>query len=296
MIDWDKAPLRTLLFAPANDERKLRKVGTVGADVVILDLEDAVAASEKAAARESVGLAVPGIEAEVVCVRVNCEASGLLELDVTASVLEGMHGLLVPKVEDAATLGRLDKLVRKLERRSRLAKGSIGFFALIETARGLARCEEIAESGSPRLVTFVFGLADFSTDIGLDLSVEGTELLYARSRLVVAARAAGLRAPVDGPYLQLEDAAGLVSDSVRSRRLGFQGRVLIHPSQVEPVRNAYSGMAPAELMQVQRLVEAFEQAEAKGVASIRVAGQFVDYPIYERAREKLRAHDALRAR
>jgi citrate lyase subunit beta/citryl-CoA lyase len=183
-------------------------------------------------------------------------------------------------------------LLTELERARGLEAGRIRILPLIETAIGLVRCEEIAMAAPPRVVTLVFGLGDFSVDIGVDLTQDAAELLYARSRLVVAARAGRLQAPIDGPYLDLQDTEGLVANTFRSRQLGYQGRVVVYPPQVEPVQRAYSELSAEEVERTRRVVEAFEQAEADGLASIQVDGRFVDYPIYYRARHRLRLYEA----
>lgn len=294
MIDWEERPLRALLFAPGNHERKLEKVGTFGSDVVVLDLEDAVADAEKATARGAVRAALPRYGADVVvCVRVNGETTGRLEDDLDAVVCDELDCVMVPKVEEPGTLPHVDAFLADLERARGIEVGKIRLFALIETAKGLVRCEEIAAAAPTRLVTLIFGLGDFSTDIRVDLTADATELLYARSRVVVAARAAGFRPALDGPYLDLLNHEGLVADSLRSRQLGFQGRIIVYPPHVEPTHRAYSDLAPEEAERARRLVEAFEKAEADGSASIQVEGAFVDYPIYERARQKLKLYEAL---
>ncbi|MBV8220986.1 MAG: hypothetical protein JO325_21190, partial [Solirubrobacterales bacterium] len=157
---------------------------------------------------------------------------------------------------------------------------------------GITRCEDILATAPPRTITAMLGVADFTAALGVELSDEGTELLYARQRLVVAARATGMPGPIDGPYLRLDDSPGLVADIRRSRGLGFQGRVALHPRQVEPINRAYSELGDEQLAAAERIVAAFERAENSGLASIRVDGRFVDYPVYELARAKLRRHAA----
>jgi citrate lyase subunit beta/citryl-CoA lyase len=164
--------------------------------------------------------------------------------------------------------------------------------ALIGTPLGIARCEEILLSAPPRTVTAMFGVADFSAALGVDITPEGSELFYSRSRLIVAARAASMPAPIDGPYLQMDDTDGLLPDSRRSRTLGFQGRVALHPRQIGPIQQAFSELSDDQVAAARRIVEAFEQSEAGGLASIRVDGRFVDYPVYQLARAKLRRHEA----
>jgi len=295
-VDWDERPLRALLFAPGNHPRKLEKVGTFGSDAIVLDLEDAVADAEKDAARGMVRAALPTYTGRtVVFVRVNGADTGRIEDDARAVVCADLDGIMVPKVERPETLSELDRLLGRLEREGGLPEGQIRLLALIETALGLVRCEEIALAAPTRVLTLVFGLGDFSMDLGVDLTPDATELLYARSRVVVAARAARLPPALDGPYLDLHNVEGLVADTLRSRQLGFQGRVVVYPPQVEHVQRAYADLPPEEAERARRIVEAFEQAEAAGSASIQVDGRFVDYPIYERAKQKLRLYEALHA-
>lgn len=281
--------LRSLLFVPGNDERKLGKAGSLGADLVVIDLEDAVAEAEKTGARELVAAAVPPLSEHArVAVRVNGIETGRLEDDI-ASVAgaAGLSVIVVPKVEAVDTLSAAADLLARTE-------SDAGLLALVETPLGIVRCEDILASAPPRTITAMLGVADFTAALGVDPSDEGTELLYARQRLIVAARAAGMPGPIDGPYLRLDDSDGLIADTRRSRALGFQGRVALHPRQVDPINRAYSELTDEQLGAAERIVEAFEQAEASGVASIRVDGRFVDYPVYELAREQLRRHAAYR--
>jgi citrate lyase subunit beta/citryl-CoA lyase len=289
LVGWEDRPLRSLLFTPGNHPRKLAKVGTFGSDASVLDLEDAVADAEKEAARATVRSALATYDpATLVVVRVNGAETGRLEADVEAVVCEELAGIMVPKVERPEVLVEVDRLLGELERERGLPEGRIRLLALIETAKGLVRCEEIAFAAPERLYTLIFGLGDFTVELGIDITPDATELLYARSRVVVAARAADLAQPLDGPYLDLQNVDGLVADTARSRQLGFQGRVVIYPPHVEPVQLTYSQLSEEELERARRVVEAFENAEADGSASIQVDGRFVDYPIYRRALHKLR--------
>jgi citrate lyase subunit beta/citryl-CoA lyase len=293
-VRLDEPLMRALLFVPGNDERKLAKAGSVGADVVVIDLEDAVAESEKTAARSVTRQAVASAGGDgAVAVRVNGLDSGRLEDDVAAVTAPGLWGIVVPKVETADTLVVASDEVARAERDQGLAPGKVALLALIETPLGIARCEDILLGRAPkRTVTAMFGVADFSAALGVDITPDGSELFYARSRLIVATRAAQMPAPIDGPYLQLEDSDGLLSDSRRSRALGFQGRVALHPRQIGPIQQAFSELGDDQVAAARRIVEAFERAETGGVASIRVDGRFVDYPVYELARSKLRRHEA----
>lgn len=296
MIDWDTQLLRALLFAPGSDERKLAKVGTFGADGIVIDLEDAVADDRKVAARAPTRAAIPTYGQDTaVMVRVNGITTGVLEDDVAAVVTEGLDAILLPKVEDAETLTRADAAVAVAEQAAGLETGTIRLLASIETPLGITRCESILAGAPARVHTSLFGPGDFSTALGVDLTPDATEILYARSRIVVATRAAGLAAPIDGPWLWLDDVEGLQTDSALSRQLGFQGRTTVYPPQAEPVLRAYSELSDEDAARARRIVEAFERAEARGVAALRVDGRFVDYPIYRLARQQIARYEAWRA-
>ncbi|MCW3101315.1 MAG: CoA ester lyase [Chthonomonadaceae bacterium] len=294
-------PLRSLLFVPGDDARKADKALGLGADTVVLDLEDAVAAARKddalAQVAERVATAgdaracpdAPGLLA----VRVNALPSGRTERELAAIVGPGLDAVLLPKVEAAADLVRLDGMLGALEARAGMGQGSVRVLALVETVRGVAACEEIAAAAHDRLLTIAFGSADFTTDARLGPGAGSEALLYARSRVVVAARVAGLPAPLDGPHLALGDEDALRSDCRRSHDLGFGGRVVIHPAQLAPVHEVYGGGGDAEQRaRAKRIVEAFEAALAEGRASIRVGGEFVDEPMYRRAVAILRGNCA----
>lgn len=291
-VDWRARPLRTLLFVPGNDERKLGKAGTTGADLVVIDLEDAVAEASKTAARATANQAVGHMSrTAAVAVRVNGLETGRLQDDISAVAQAGLSAIVVPKVEGPDSLAAAEETLAMSER-SRRPQDTVALIALLETPLGIARCEEILLNAPERAVAAMFGVADFSAALGVEPTAEGMELLYARGRLIVAARATGMAATIDGPYLRIDDNEGLLEDSRRSRALGFQGRVALHPNQVAPINQAFSELSSEQLALARQIVEAFEDAEAAGTASIRVGGRFVDYPVYEQARAKLRRHEA----
>jgi citrate lyase subunit beta / citryl-CoA lyase len=293
MVDWSTAVFRSILFAPGNHPRKVAKVASFGADAVVLDLEDAVASAQKDEARLAVAAAIPTIRDVVVMVRVNGMATGRCTDDLDAVVRPGLAAILLPKVEDLRVLGEVDERLNALERRNGLAPGTVRVIPQIETALGIARVEEIALNAPTRVFTLIFGLVDFTVDIGVDLTADATEILYARSRVVVAARAARLAPAIDGPFmLDLRDEASLVQDSRRSRQIGFGGRVAIYPPQIAPINRVFSEISLEELTMARKIVAAFEAAESDGSAAIQVDGRFVDYPVYRRAQNKLRLHAA----
>ena len=201
--------------------------------------------------------------------------------------------MLVPKIEDTDTLAEADRRAgggRASQRASRPA--ACALLAILETPRGIAHCDEILDQAPDRTVTAIFGLGDFSVALGVELTRDGAELAYARGKVVVATRAAGMVAPIDGPYLDVEDADGLLTDSRRQRTLGFQGRSPCTRRRSRSIHRAYSELTDEEAARTRRVVEAFEEAESRGVASLRLDGRFVDYPIYYLARRKLTRFEA----
>lgn len=281
-------PLRTVLFVPGNDRRKLDKAFGLAASAVVLDLEDAVASSEKVAARaivrESV-LALPD-DAMPVGVRINSLESGLADadLDALAEALPRISLIALPMVESADDVRHVASRLDELERST---GGAVSLLAITETARGILAAREIAAS-SPRLRTLLFGPADLARELGVELTADGFEHLHARSAVVLAARAAGKEGPIDGPYLNLADDDGCALSASWSRRLGFQGKLVLHPRQL-PIVTAAFAPSERELAWAREVDRAFREAEAAGVSSIQLAdGTFVDYPVAERARDLLR--------
>jgi citrate lyase subunit beta/citryl-CoA lyase len=285
------SPLRTLLFAPGNRPRMLQKVGQCGADAVILDLEDAVPISEKEATRQAVREAVGAIDTCPVYVRINplVATTGFSqpigEADLAAIVRPGFAGIILPKVESPDDLHRTDTLLQGLETQHGLAPGSVDVIPIVETALAVQRAYDIAASGT-RVKRLAFGAGDFTRDIGVAWSRREIESQHARSALVIASRAAGLESPLDTVWVDLRDQRGLTHSARTAKQLGFQGKMAIHPSQVEPLNTVFSPSA-AEIAFATRVVAAFTQAEADGLASIQLDGQFIDYPIVESAQRVL---------
>ena len=289
---WRRTAHRSVLFAPGNHPRRARKVWDCGADTVVLDLEDAVPTADKGAARAEVVDVLSGRSGTAgAAVRVNGISSGLFEQDVAAVVGAGIEGIVLPKVQSLDDLVEADRAVLDAERAAGTADGSTWLLAIIESATAVVNVERICAEAPARLAAVALGWVDLALDIGAELSRDTSPFLYARSRLVAASRAAGLAAPIDGPWLWVDDADGLEQDSEHSRRIGFGGRIVIHPNQVDVVIGAY-GLAEQDLERHREIVHGFEAALEEGSASIQVNGQFVDYPVYERSRAELRRQGA----
>lgn len=280
--------LRTLLFAPANHARHVEKALAGSADGVILDLEDAIAVAEKPAARQAARQALFARgdgDGPRVFVRVNGLTTPFAYDDLREVVGHGLNGIIVPKTESAAQLATADWLLVQLERAAGLEDGAVEIMPIVETAAGVARLAEIA-SASRRVRRLNFGAGDFSLDTNMTWTAGHEGILWARIQVVIASRAAGLEAPIDTVYAQLTDDDGLRRETDQAKLLGFQGKACIHPRQVDIV-NAVFSPSDAEINAARAIVDAFTEAEAQGVASIRLGGQFIDYPVAARAQRTL---------
>ena len=262
--------LRSLLFAPGNKGEVLAKLPRSGPDGVVLDLEDAVPSDSKAEARAVVAEVAPTLVDQVaVFVRVNAVPSEWFADDV-AALPDGIAGIVVPKLESAEQVAALPDLA---------------VIAGIETAAGVARAEEVL--AGDRVVAGYFGAEDFIADMGGVRTAEGTEVLYARSRVALAARLTGTLA-IDQVVTDLRDEARFRADAALGRSLGYRGKLCIHPAQVAWSHEAFSPSVE-ELDRARRLLGAYEEAKASGSAAIAFEGQMVDEPLARQARALLDA-------
>lgn len=282
---------RTWLFVPADNPRRVGKALTLTADAVILDLEDAVAVSQKAAARAALAGALVQPRACRAYVRINALETDFAWGDLQAAVLPGLDGIVLPKAERAADILTADWAISALERDRGLAPGSIDLMPIIETARGLAAAREICAVGG-RVRRVSFGAGDYTRDLCMEWTMAEHEIDAARAEIVLASRLAGLEAPVDTVFAHIREAEAFRASCARARQMGFQGKLLIHPDQIGPASAAFTPTA-AEAAWARKVVAAFREAEAAGLASIRVEGQFVDYPIAARAERIVALADAI---
>lgn len=285
--------VRAVLFAPGNKERVMQKALESGADAVILDLEDSVPNAAKAEARALVAQVIAGVAAgagggPAVFVRLNGAATGLLADDVAAVVRPGLDAVLLPKAESSDDVRALAAALAREEARSGARDGAVEIILQIESALGVYRGFDLITASS-RVASVTIGIArdgDLQTDLGCAWSIDGPELLYARSKVLLDARAAGIVQPLDGVFSDLDDEDGLLRDSRLSARLGYVGRTVIHPRQIAPVRTAYA-VPKEEVAYYQKVVTEFEAGERAGTAAIVVNGKMVDYAMYQRARRVL---------
>lgn len=258
---------RSFLFVPGNRPERFDKACAAGADVTIVDLEDAVAPPDKAAARAAIRAWLDASKS--VYLRINGADTDWFQDDLALLALPGVRGAVLPKAEHSAAV-----------REILAAAPGLPVVALIESALGLRNLEPIAAAGIAR---FAFGSIDFQLDLGI--TGERDELLFARSPLVLVSRLAGLPPPIDGVTVALDDPAQLADDIAYARRFGFGGKLCIHPRQVEAVN---AGFLPpsADVEWAKRVLAAADQASGNAV---RLDGKMIDKPVIDRARAILKS-------
>ena len=294
-------PLRSLLNVPGNRPEMIRKAPSYGADALILDLEDAVPSDRKVEARETVAAMLADwagdADAPITYVRVNGLDTGLLEVDLDAIVRPGLEGIQLPKAHDAEIVRRVDAELGRLEREHGLPPDSVEILVSLESARGVLFAWEVVTAAT-RVGSVMVGTAqdaDLQGDVGYVTTPEGLETLHIRSHVVLAARAAGITNPIDGVYADHRDAAGLEVAARRARELGYRGKKLIHPAQIEVVNRVFTP-TERELGVPRRVLDAFEAAVAEGRATAVVDGRMIDVAMADTARRVLAHADAYRVR
>jgi len=271
--------LRSLLFAPAVRPDFIEKLPARGADAVVVDCEDATPAGAKALARANVHSVVPGILGPTmqVFVRVNSVASPYFEDDVADGLIDGLAGIVVPKLE---SLQQANQVTAALEQ---AGFPHLGVLAGIETALGVADVRALL--GHSQVIAAYFGAEDFIADMGGVRTRAGDEVAYARSAVAVAARLAGIPA-VDQIVADFRDDERFRQESASARAMGYQGKLCIHPRQAELANEAFIP-SPEEVDHATRLLAAYDQASASGIAAIDFEGQMVDEPLAAQARRIL---------
>ena len=272
---------RSLLFVPVTAEKFVRTGADRGADGIILDLEDAVAPSEKARARTLIADAIPHVSRKGadVLVRVN-RPWRLLVCDLEAAVIPGVAALMLTKVDSPELVQAVSDIVAELEAERGLQPEKIQFVVLVETAAGFFRIEAIAKA-HPRVVALSLGTEDFTADVGMMPDPEG--LLYPKQHTLFAARAAGIL-PMGfvGSIADFRDQEAFRAIIRRSKRLGFVGASAIHPLQI-PVLNEEFSPTAAEVERAKRMVAAYDAAFAQGLGAVQFEGAMIDVPVVQRA-------------
>jgi citrate lyase subunit beta/citryl-CoA lyase len=272
--------------------RFVEKAKTLAADIICFDLEDSVPDNEKDAARRIISETLLARRQEysgIVYVRTNSPESGLIPDDLKAVLQEGIDGIVVPKVNDVSEMLEIKKHIVMLEKERKTDK--IALMPSIETARGVVNAYLIA-SAEERIKALVFGVFDFLYDMRLDYDEhDPLGYSYVRAKIPVDARAAGVHA-IDAIWQKIDDIDGLIRDATMARRLGYSGKSIIHPSQIEPVHKVFRP-SKNEVEWAKKVVQALGQAMKKGTGrgAIRLEGKMIDVVHYKQAKAILDAAD-----
>jgi citrate lyase subunit beta/citryl-CoA lyase len=283
--------LRSLIFVPGNSIRFVEKAKTLTADIICFDLEDSVPENEKHAARRIIAETLLARRQEYsshVYVRTNSPESGLVPDDLKAVLQKGIDGIVVPKVNDANQMLKIKKHIVMLEKERKTDK-KIALMPSIETARGVVNAYLIA-STDERIKALIFGVFDFLYDMRLDYDEhDSTGYSYVRAKIPVDARAAGVYA-IDAIWQKIDDIDGLTKDATMARRLGYSGKSIIHPSQIEPVHKVFRP-SKNEVEWAKKVVQALGQAMNKGtgIGAVRLEGKMIDAVHYKQAKAILDA-------
>ncbi|MBB91860.1 MAG: CoA ester lyase [Magnetovibrio sp.] len=276
---------RTYLFAPGNHARRAEKAFTLDCDAVILDLEDAVAVAEKPATRALVVETLKQNPGKRGYVRVNAWDTDFCFNDILAVTGPWLTGLILPKVEEAAQVIAVDWILANIEHDKGMDVGAIDLVPIIETGKGVANVRAIA-AAETRVRRLSFGADDYTKDMSFRWTLAETEIDHARAEIALASRAEGLEPPVDSVWIHIKDTDGLVRSAEKVRDMGYQGKLCIHPDQIGPVNGVFTP-TEEQVAFAEKVVAAFEEAEARGLASIQMDGYFIDYPIVDQARRTL---------
>lgn len=286
-------PRRSLLFMPGSNERALEKTRTLSADGIILDLEDSVAPEAKAAAREAIAQAIAagGFGRREVLIRVNALDSPWWIDDVAMAGKARPDGILVPKISS------VDDLANVADRLSDTNTDmSIKVWAMIETARAVLHAEELARASRDsklRLAGFVFGPNDISRETRIRMLPGRAAMLPMITHCILAARMHGLEI-LDGPYGDIGNAAGFAEECAQGRDLGFDGKTLIHPSQIDACNQTFTP-PPEEVAQARKIIAAFERPENAARGAIQLDGRMVERLHADMARRTIAMADAIAA-
>ncbi|MCC6046344.1 MAG: CoA ester lyase [Ignisphaera sp.] len=290
------AIFRSLLFVPANNWRLIESAKrALDADAIILDMEDAVPIDDKETARWFVKDAVKELKdvGHTIVVRVNSIASGLAKDDLKFAVQEGVDAIMLPKTESKEDVVVLERMLEEEEKQKSL--NPIAIIPLIESARGVLNAYEIA-SASKRVIAIAFGAADYLRDLGrsyFTLSPDEHELLFPRAQLAIAARSAGIYA-IDTPYLGLLiDLKGVQKEAEIALKLGFKGKMCIHPSHVKIINEVFTP-SEKEIELARKIVNAYEEAVKRGLGATSVEGRMIDKATYDQAKALLITIEALK--
>ncbi|MGL2221956.1 citrate (pro-3S)-lyase subunit beta [Oenococcus oeni] len=287
MAAADERLRRTMMFVPGNNPAMLKDAGIYGADSIMFDLEDAVSLSEKDAARILVFNALTTQDygdAELV-VRVNGLDTPFFKNDVYAMVKAGVDVIRLPKTESAEMMRQLESVIEEAEKKFSIEVGTTHMMAAIESAKGVLNAPEIA-AASDRMIGIALSAEDYTTDMKTHRYPDGAELEFARNMVLHAAHAAGIAA-FDTVFTNMNDTEGFISETQYIHQLGFDGKSLVNPRQIPLVNQVYAP-SESEIEKAEDVINAIEEAKAKGSGVISLNGQMVDRPVVLRAQRVMK--------
>ena len=287
--------LRSIIFVPGNRPNMLERALTSNADLVIVDLEDSVPVAEKVGARDVAREWVPKLRraGRRVMVRVNSLDTGLTRDELAAVIGPDLYGISIGKAESVWELRDVDAIMTALESAAGLEAGSLRLIPWIENARAVMDAQKIAMA-SRRIVAVAFGAEDYTDDMGVQRTDTGEEVRFPRSLVPVAARAATVGS-LDSPFVCFRDAEGLREDAQVSRQLGYTGKFVIHPDQIDIINQTFSP-SPEEVEYARQVVAAWDQAETERRGSVALDGRVINVPVVKRAQSLLALAEAIEAR
>jgi citrate lyase subunit beta/citryl-CoA lyase len=277
-----------MLFIPGNSPAMLLNADIHQSDAIILDLEDAVAPDQKDAARILVRNAIQSLDygkTEII-VRINPLDTEYIRGDLEAVVPLKPHLIMPTKVSDAEYIRQVVEMMDEIEEKHGIPVGTVGLIPLLETAEGIENAYSIAKS-SKRIKALFLGAEDLSTDLQAIRSKKSDEILYARGRIVLAARAAGIEV-YDTPFTDVNDDEGLLQDATFARSIGFTGKASISPRHVTMINEVFSPSL-ADIASAQEVMEVIEEGKRQGKGAVSLKGKMIDKPIVDRARKVLEA-------
>ena len=282
MTDFLNRPRRSLLYIPGNNPGMIQNCAIYGSDGVLLDLEDSISMSEKDSARKLVRHALSSLDFGPVerVVRINGADTPYFRADLEEIVPAGPDAVRIPKIESPSDILEADEIITRLEHKHGIEPGFVRIHAMLETARAIIEAPAIGAS-SPRIIGLTIGGQDLAADLGIRTTREGLELLYARSAVVLAAKANGLLA-FDTVYTDINDLEGLREQAAVAVSLGFTGKAAIHPSQIPIIHEAYAP-EEREVRRAARIVRGAREAAERGLGVAAVDGRMVDAPVVAQA-------------
>jgi citrate lyase subunit beta-like protein len=276
---------RALLYMPGDDRRKITKALTLGVDCICMDMEDGVASNRKAEARATIAKALGELDfgRSEKLARINAFGSGLERDDIQAVLPHHPDGIVIPKVESRDQVQWAHEIIEAAELKHGWPVNSLRVLIGVETARGILNLREIASH--PRLDAIIFGGEDYAASIGATRTPEAVELLYARQAVVTACAAYELQA-IDIVTIDFKDPETVRAEAEFGARLGYSGKQIIHPAQVQPVQSAFTP-GEAAIANAKRIVEAFEAGQKEGKGAIALDGKMIDMPLLRNAQKVL---------